>query len=54
MGTFVSGTGTTFAIVHHQTKRGIRVRLSGTTYDELIVGVEDPEQVVVSLDIQGH
>ena len=49
MGTFVSNEGTTFAIVHHQTKRGVKVILSGQSFAALIVGVDDPEQVVFSL-----
>lgn len=48
MGTFISRDGRVFAIVHHQTKRGVKINLKGTTYDALIVGVEDPEGLVSS------
>ena len=51
MGTFVSGQGTIFAMVHHHTKRGLRVRLSGQSYMALIVGLDDPEQVRDSLNL---
>jgi hypothetical protein len=37
--------GRTFAAVHHDTPRGIRVRLEGESFDQLIIGVEDPEGV---------
>lgn len=49
MGTFISREGMVFAIVHHQTKRGLKVNLQGTTYDALIVGVDDPEGLASSL-----
>lgn len=49
MGTFISREGTVFAIVHHQTKRGLKIALQGTTYDALIVGVHNPEEVWSSL-----
>src|ERR1700728_4404429 len=32
-----------FAAVHHDTPRGLRVRLDGTSFDEWIVGCTDPE-----------
>ncbi len=51
MGTFVSRGGAAFAIVHHQNKRGVRIHLNGTTYNELIVGLDDPESVVNSLGL---
>ena len=51
MGTFMSHDGTVFAIVHHQTNRGLKVNLKGTTYDALIVGVDDPEGLVSSLGL---
>lgn len=52
MGTFTSGEETIFAIVHHHTKRGIKVILKETAFDVLIVGVDDPEQVVFSLGFE--
>lgn len=45
MGTFLSGQDTIFAIVHHQTKRGLVVRLTGQHYTRLIVGLDNPEAV---------
>ncbi|MFB5189077.1 hypothetical protein [Alicyclobacillus fastidiosus] len=51
MGTFVSLEGTIFAIVHHQTKRGVKVTLNGVSFDGLIVGVNDPEQLISSLGL---
>jgi hypothetical protein len=49
MGTFKSGEGNIFAIVHHQTPRGVKVILMGAVYDALIVGTADPEAVVKKL-----
>ncbi len=37
--------GRTFAVVHHDTPRGLRVRLDGAAFDELLIGCEDPEAV---------
>jgi hypothetical protein len=49
MGTFKSNEGNVFAIVHHQTPRGVKVTLTGAAYDALIIGTEDPEAVVAAL-----
>jgi hypothetical protein len=35
----------TFAVVHHDTPRGLRVRLDDAAFDELLVGCDDPEAV---------
>jgi hypothetical protein len=51
VGTFSSRNDKIFAVVHHDTPRGVRVRLEGSHYDELIVGCDDPEGVAASL---GH
>jgi hypothetical protein len=40
-----------FAAVHHDTPRGLRVRLVGTAYDEWIVGCADPEAVAAGLGL---
>lgn len=40
-----------FAAVHHDTDRGVRVSLEGASYDEWIVGCGDPEAVVARLSI---
>jgi len=37
--------GRTFAAVHHDTRRGLRVQLEDGPFDQLIVGAEDPEAV---------
>lgn len=49
VGTFRAREGTTFAVVHHQTRRGVQVTLKGAPFDTLIVGVADPESVVRAL-----
>jgi len=38
-----------FVVVHHGHPRGVRVRLEGADFDELIVGCDDPETVVARL-----
>jgi hypothetical protein len=46
VGTFYGGPGSrrSFVVVHHDTPRGLRVRLDeGAAYGELIIGCEDPE-----------
>lgn len=40
-----------FAAVHHDTPRGVRVRLEGADHDEWIVGCADPEAVVAGLSL---
>ncbi len=49
VGTFVQRGQRTFAVVHHDTPRGIRVRLRDAPYDQLLVGSADPEAVVAQL-----
>jgi hypothetical protein len=49
IGTFSSRTAKIFAVVHHDTPRGVRVTLEGDHFDELIVGCPDPEAVAASL-----
>jgi hypothetical protein len=40
-----------FAAVHHDTPRGLRIRLDGTPFDEWIVGCADPEAVADRLGL---
>jgi len=49
IGTFTSRNSHIFAVVHHETPRGVRVELEGAQYDELIVGCDDPESVAAAL-----
>ncbi|MHB1510806.1 MAG: hypothetical protein ACYCST_17250 [Acidimicrobiales bacterium] len=43
--------GKIFAAVHRATPRGVRVLLTGSSYDEWIVGCPDPEAVVAALKL---
>jgi hypothetical protein len=43
-----------FAAVHHDTPRGVRVLLQGTSYDEWIVGCADPEATAAGLSWPGR
>lgn len=46
IGTFRSDGGAkVFAVVHHDTPRGVRVRLQAANFDELLLGCDDPEGV---------
>jgi hypothetical protein len=51
MGTFASGSETTFAIVHHQHKRGLRVHLRSGPFTTWIIGLDHPETVLASLGL---
>ncbi|HUY09808.1 MAG TPA: hypothetical protein VMW80_10250 [Candidatus Dormibacteraeota bacterium] len=42
VGTWVSADGKTFAVEHHAS-RGIVVHLDGQSYQQLVVGSDDPE-----------
>lgn len=39
-----------FAVVHRNTRRGVRVNFDGTRYDAWIVGCADPESVKQQID----
>ena len=49
IGTFSSRDVKIFAVVHHDTPRGVRVGLEGAQFDELIVGCDDPEAVASAI-----
>jgi hypothetical protein len=49
MGTFVHDGEQTFAVVHHDTPRGVRVRFAGGSFAELLVGCADPEATAASI-----
>ncbi|HTW08016.1 MAG TPA: hypothetical protein VME46_10920 [Acidimicrobiales bacterium] len=49
IGTFHADGSKTFAAVHHDQQRGVRVRLRDANFDELVVGCDDPEAVAESL-----
>jgi hypothetical protein len=49
VGTFrIKGTKI-FAVIHHDTPRGVRVGLEGAGYDALLVGAADPEAIAATL-----
>ena len=45
IGTMSSKGKKVFAVVHRSTPRGVRIVLQGESYDEWIVGCDDPEAV---------
>jgi hypothetical protein len=49
VGTFRDGAKKLFAVVHHNTPRGVQLRFEGGDFDEVIVGCDSPEEVVAQL-----
>ncbi|WP_276940748.1 PH domain-containing protein [Ferrimicrobium acidiphilum] len=49
IGTFVHDDTKTFAVVHHDTARGVRVRLADGAFSELLVGCANPEAIAASI-----
>lgn len=45
IGTFRDQGRGIFAVVHHNTPRGVLVKLQGADFDEILVGCDDPENV---------
>jgi hypothetical protein len=52
LGTMLGAGRKIFAAVHHDTPRGLRVVLQGSSYDEWIVGAADPETLAQT--VLGH
>jgi hypothetical protein len=52
LGTILGAGRKIFAAVHHNTPRGLRIVLQGSSYDEWIVGAADPETVAQA--VQAH
>ncbi|MHB8247092.1 MAG: hypothetical protein ACYDGN_17450 [Acidimicrobiales bacterium] len=40
-----------FAVIHHDTARGVRVRLEDGAFSEILVGCGDPEAVAASITV---
>ncbi len=51
MGTFISSDSKTFAVVHGDTKRGVRIQLKDEGFTEVLVGSPDPDATIMSLGI---
>ena len=43
VGTFVEAGRRTFAAIHHHSPRGLRLVLDGGPFDEVVLGLDDPE-----------
>jgi hypothetical protein len=52
IGTFVHDGEKTFAVVHHDTPRGVRVRLAEGPFAELLVGCADPEATAAAITME--
>ncbi len=53
MGTFRTGSETLFAMVHRDTRRGIRLAFTEGTYHAWILGLADPEGTIQRLGLNG-
>jgi hypothetical protein len=51
IGTFTSRSAHQFAVVHHDTRRGVRVSLHDARFDELVIGCDDPEAVAARIPV---
>ena len=51
VGTFSSRGSKQFAVVHHDTRRGVRVSLHDARFDELVIGCDDPEAVAARIPV---
>lgn len=49
VGTYRHDGGKSFAVIHHDTPRGVRVALQGADFTELIVGCTEPETVAARI-----
>lgn len=51
VGTFISFSGTrTFAVIHHDQPRGLVVKLNGATFDEIVIGCDEPEAMKARIE----
>jgi Bacterial PH domain len=51
IGTYSSGGERTFAVVHHDNNGGVKVRLEGERFNQLVISCADPESVASDLRI---
>ena len=49
IGTVIGLHARAFAVIHQETRRGVRVRLNGAKFDQLVLGCANPEAVINSL-----
>jgi hypothetical protein len=49
VGTVIGWHTKTFAVIHADTRRGVRVKLNGAKFDQLVLGCDDPETMINSL-----
>jgi hypothetical protein len=49
VGTYRASGKKLFVVVHHDNRLGVRMRFARADYDEVIVGCDDPEDVVARL-----
>jgi len=49
VGTLVSKGDKTFAVIHHDGHRGVKITLEGQSFVQLLVGCADPESVAAAI-----
>jgi hypothetical protein len=54
IGTFRVGGRHVFAVVHHGAGEGVRLTLDVERFDEVVIGCENPHEVVAPLRPTGH
>ena len=52
MGTFWSRSEKLFVMIHHQDRRGVRIELTGQTYDAILFSTDNPEQLLSGLALK--
>jgi hypothetical protein len=49
VGTLIAKGEKTFAVIHHDGHRGVRIALEGEQFVQLLVGCDDPESVAAAI-----
>ncbi len=51
VGNFLAKNSRVFAVIHHDEHRGVRVKLEGASFDELIIGCANPQEVADAIPV---
>jgi hypothetical protein len=51
VGTFISRDGKSFLVIHHGEREGVRLTLKGMAYGEVLIGNNDPDDLVAQLSL---
>lgn len=50
VGTFKRGPARLFLVAHHKSARGLRIELDDGPFDEIVLGLDDPEAALAALE----